>query len=136
MIKLVVLDFDDTFCLTEEACFDLENDIAKEMGFAPMTRALHKKNWGKPLEDAIKERVPGINAHEFMERVTKAIPEYIAQEKYDVISQKNLLALKSLRDAGRRLAILTSRTAGEARHLLHEKHPLNNHIEAFYHKDN
>lgn len=27
MIKLVIIDIDDTLCLTERACFSLENEI-------------------------------------------------------------------------------------------------------------
>ncbi len=29
MIKLVLIDFDDTLCLTEKACFRIENDVAQ-----------------------------------------------------------------------------------------------------------
>lgn len=46
MIKAVIFDFDDTICLTEELCFHLENRIAQEMGYKPMTHEAHKKNWG------------------------------------------------------------------------------------------
>ncbi len=37
MIKLILVDFDDTLCLSEKACFHVENEIAAELGFSPMT---------------------------------------------------------------------------------------------------
>jgi phosphoglycolate phosphatase len=136
MIKLVILDFDDTLCLTEEACFQSENKVAMEMGFAPMSREVHKSNWGKPLAAAIVERVPGVDIREFMERVEKVMEEYSKEGKQDPITKENLHALDTLRKAGKKIAILTSRSFPEVRHLLHEAHPLSNRVEAFYHKDN
>lgn len=44
MIKLVIIDFDDTLCLTEKACFKMENYVAQKMGFAPINREAHIKN--------------------------------------------------------------------------------------------
>jgi phosphoglycolate phosphatase len=32
MIKAVIIDVDDTLCLTESICFELENDVLKQMG--------------------------------------------------------------------------------------------------------
>lgn len=72
MIKLVALDFDDTLAMTEEATFQMENETARRMGYPPMTREAHKKNWGKPLEEAIVERFPGINPEEFMRKLYEA----------------------------------------------------------------
>ena len=67
MIKLVLIDFDDTLCMTEKARFKIENYVAKKMGFSPMTRETHIKYWGKkPLEESILDRVPGIDAKAFM----------------------------------------------------------------------
>ena len=62
MIELIILDFDDTLCLTEKSSYELENLIAQKIGFPPITRETHIKNWGKVLEEAIIERFPGINA--------------------------------------------------------------------------
>lgn len=136
MIKVVLLDFDDTLCLTEESCFQMENDVAQEMGFPPMTREMHKITWGKPLQDIIATRIPGINSREFMKHMEKTLPEYIENEKLDVIPEDNLKILDQLRNSGKKLAILTSRSLQEVQHLLHENHPLAKHIDAFYHRDN
>lgn len=136
MIKLVILDFDDTLCLTEEACFDLENKVAGEMGFAPMSRETHKSNWGMLLETAITQRIPGINSEAFMQRLVVVMDEYAEKEELDPITEENLTVLDTLRNEGKKIAILTSRTFSEARHLLHENHPLSSRIEMFYHKDN
>ena len=136
MIKVVILDFDDTLCLTEEACFDLENEIAVSMNFSPMSRDTHQKNWGKILREAIIERVPGINVDEFMEEHERLIVDYVLQGKLDKISDENIKVLDEIKKAGKKLAILTSRDLHEVKHLLNESHPLSSRVEAFYHRDN
>lgn len=136
MIKLVLIDFDDTLCLTEEACFTLENSVAQKMGFPPMTREVHFSTWGQPLGEAILERVPGIDAELFMKEVEKALPEFIENGKLDAITDVNLETLNAIRRKGIKTAILTSRTFIEVRHLLDENHPLSPMIDAFFHKDN
>lgn len=136
MIKLVVLDFDDTLCFTEEAAFHYENDIAKDMGFGPMSRASHKKNWGIPLKDAISDRIPGIDVKEFMRRHDKWFLETVMRGALDPINDENIEVLDRLKKSGRKLAILTARTLPEVRHLLHESNPISASIEKIYHKDN
>lgn len=136
MIKTVIIDFDDTICLTEEACFNIENVVAVEMGFSPMTRELHKMNWGQPLEIAIQKRIPGIDVPEFMRRIAIFIEKHSSEGILDSIQEKNLQALDELIASGKKLAILTSRTYGEVKHLLEENHPLNQRMEKIYHKDN
>jgi len=136
MIKLVVLDFDDTLCLTEEATFHLENQIAKDMGFEPMERSTHKMNWGKPLELAVAERFPGIDSREFVKRLEVLHEVYASEGKVDKITDSNIDVLDHLLSRELRLAILTARGTGEVRHLLHQDHILTPRIEKFYHKDN
>jgi phosphoglycolate phosphatase len=136
MLKVVIIDFDDTLCLTEEVCFDLENKVVEDMGFPRMSREAHKMNWGQPLETAIVERVPGIDPVEFMRKASMVIEEYAHEGRLDSIQDKNLEALDTLIKSGRRLAILTSRTYGEAKHLLDKNHPINQRMEKIYHKDN
>jgi len=48
VIKAVVIDLDDTLCLTEEACFDMENEVLVKMGLKPMSRDIHI-HLGKPF---------------------------------------------------------------------------------------
>lgn len=136
MIKLVALDFDDTLAMTEEATFQMENETARRMGYPPMTREAHKKNWGKPLEEAIVERFPGINPEEFMRKLYEAHQRYITEGKIDVISDENLRFLDKLLESGKKLAILTSRSFQEVEHLLSKDHHLAKRIDKFYHKDN
>jgi len=136
MIKLVLLDFDDTLCLTEEICFVMENEVAKDMGHPPMTRAAHQKNWGKLLELAITERIPGIDAKEFMNRLGGYVKRFTENGTLDAIRQENLYTLQALRSKGKRIGILTSRSLPEVTHLMHPSHPLSAHVEQFYHKDN
>jgi isopentenyl-diphosphate Delta-isomerase len=135
MIKLVVLDFDDTLALTEEACFYLENLVAGEMGFAPMSRQTHQANWGVPLEKAIIVRFPGIDAAEYMKRSNIKIAELIKLDKFDTVPQANLATLDRIIAKGIVIGILTSRTFGEAKHLLATDHPLAKRIGYFHYKE-
>ncbi len=135
MIKVVIFDFDDTLCLTEEACFILENKIAEEMGFPPMTRKTHQKNWGKFLGDAIVERIPGIDPVEFLKRQEAFFSQYMSESGFDSVSAANLDVLDELKKAGKKLAILTNRSLAEAKHLMHEDHPLTKRLDFFYYKD-
>ncbi|MDP2637710.1 MAG: HAD family hydrolase [Candidatus Levybacteria bacterium] len=136
MIKLVIIDFDDTLSLTEEAFFKIENHIAEKLGFAPMTREAHQKNWGRPVKKAILERIPGIDADKFMQMHKEVLPGFVEKGEVDAISDKNIEVLKKLKSDGKRLAILTSRSFHEAEHLLDENHHLNKFIEKIYHADN
>lgn len=136
MIKLVIIDFDDTLSLTEEAFFKIENYIAKKMGYQPMKRATHQKNWGQPVKKAISERIPGINPDEFMEMLKKILPSFVKDGRVDVVSDKNIKTLKALKNNGKHLVILTFRTFNEVEHLLDKNHKLNKWIEKIYHADN
>lgn len=136
MIKLVILDFDDTLSMTEEACFLIESEAVARLGYAQMTREAHLKNWGLPLDQAILERVPGINVNDFLAKVEEVRAEFIKENKADLISNENMQFLDTLKSNGKRLAILTSRSLPESIHLLQKEHALNKKIEKFYHKDN
>ncbi len=136
MIKLVILDFDDTLSLTEEAFFYLENKIAEKLGFPPMTREAHQKNWGKPVKEAIRERIPGMDPDKFMQIHKEYFSEALANGEADRISDENIATLVKLKSDGKRLAILTSRTYQEVEHLLDENHHINNYVEKIYHMDN
>ena len=136
MIKAVIIDVDDTLCLTEAACFDLENEVLRRMGRAPMPRAIHKATWGKPLFEAILERSPGIDAEQFKAVFQPAIAEYVAAGKLDTIPDANYAALDHIIASGRSVMLLTSRTHTELEHLLTPDHLLASRVTAFYYKDN
>jgi phosphoglycolate phosphatase len=135
MIKTVIIDVDDTLCLTEAACFDLENEALKRMGRPPMARLIHKSTWGMPLGDAIKERSPGIDSDEFMMHFYPVMSEFITAEKVDVIPEENYAALDHLIAKGKTIMLLTSRTHGELKHMLEPDHLLAARVKAFYYKD-
>jgi len=136
MIKLVIIDFDDTLSLTEEAFFGIENHIANGMGFPPMTREAHQKNWGVPIQKAITQRIPGIDPDEFLKNLGELLPGFVASGRVDTISDENIETLKKLKNGDKHLAILTSRKIQEAKHLLDENHHINKWIEKIYHADN
>ncbi len=136
MIKLVIIDIDDTLILTEKACFKVENRIAEGMGFLPMSRETHMKNWGTPLKEAIIERFPGIDAEVFAQKLKEQLPDLVRTGEMDAVSDTNVQTLEAIKKLGKRLAILTSRELYEMEHLLDTTHALNDKIEAFFHKDN
>ncbi|MFZ2125640.1 MAG: HAD-IA family hydrolase [Candidatus Saccharimonadales bacterium] len=136
MIKAVVIDVDDTLCLTEAACFDLENEVLGRMGRVPMSRTVHLATWGKPLFDAMLERSPGVDIDEFIHAFQPVITEYINSGKLDDIPQVNYDALDKLIEDGKIVILLTSRTPHELKHMLDPKHQLNGRVRAIYHKGN
>jgi phosphoglycolate phosphatase len=136
MIEAVVVDLDDTLCLTEAACFDLENEILAKMGREPMSRDIHITTWGKPLYDAISQRSPGVDLDQFKKLYAPTIKEYVQVGKLDAIPQENLDALDQLIALGKLVMILTSRTYEELHHLLEPDHLLAERVKAFYHRDN
>jgi phosphoglycolate phosphatase-like HAD superfamily hydrolase len=136
VIKLVLIDFDDTLALTEAACFELENDIAARMGLVLMSRQIHQQTWGQPLAQAIQHRFPGINVQQFMSLHRQLMPDYVERGDLDGITDANLAALVALRQQGRKMAVLTSRTGHEVEHLLDSSHQLASVLDGFYYADN
>jgi phosphoglycolate phosphatase len=135
MIKAVIVDFDDTLCLTEEACFYLENEGLRLMGRPPMTRKAHQVDWGTLTSEAIKKRSPGVDVQEFNRIMDKLLPEWVASKKVDAIDPLNLAALDVLLQEGKKLYLLTSRPKYELEHILAPDHDLAKRISAFYYRD-
>ncbi|MCP4135033.1 MAG: HAD-IA family hydrolase [bacterium] len=134
-VQVVVFDFDDTLCMTEEACFNLENCIAGKLGFGPMSREAHQRNWGTPIHEAIAERIPGIDTAAFFEIYEETHRKFISAGLIDVVPEENLALLWRLKKAGKKTAILTSRTKPESLHLLSTDHPLYRRIDSFYYRE-
>ena len=136
MIEAVVIDVDDTLCLTEAVCFDLENTALQRMGRNPMGREVHLGTWGQPLFEAIETRSPGIDVEEFKVVYHPVIDEFIADGRLDSIPEANYEALDRLVALGKKVMLLTSRTRGEFKHLLAPDHSLSSRVSAFYYNDN
>lgn len=136
MIKAVVVDLDDTLCLTEEICFEMENEILLEIGQKLMSREIHISTWGRPLYEAIHVRSPGVDLDKFKRLYLPTINEYTQAGKLDAIPQENLEALDQLIGLGKFVMILTSRTHEELQHLLEPDHLLAERVKAFYYRDN
>ena len=132
MIKLILVDFDDTLCLSEEACFRVENEIAGKLGFPAMTRKAHQSNWGMPLKEAIVERIPGINADAFMALFGEVSHKYVLEGTFDHVSEENLYVLRGLREKGYKVVILTSRQHVEVEYLISDQSPLLPVIDGFF----
>lgn len=135
MIRAVIIDFDDTLCLTEEACFHLENDALARMGRPPQERAVHRATWGQPLFEAIKVRSPGVDVEAYRPIWVAVHQEWMSSGRIDTTTPENLRALDELLHDGKELFVLTSRTHDEAAHLLAPDHHLASRVKAFYYKD-
>ncbi|MGN9844492.1 HAD family hydrolase [Nonomuraea sp. H19] len=136
MIHAVVIDVDDTLCLTEAVCFELENDVLARIGREPMSRAVHLSTWGQPLLEAMPQRSPGLDLKTFAAVYRVVLREYVAAGRLDVVAPENLQALDDLAAAGRSLMLLTSRTETEMEHLLAPDHVLTGRLTAVYHAGN
>jgi phosphoglycolate phosphatase len=136
MICAVIIDVDDTLCLTEEASFHLENEALTQLGRPPMPRALHLATWGEPLLSAITYRSPGVDVTRFAALFPPAHQRYVASGRLDVIPPENLATLDHLLRQGRTVMLLTSRAEPEVRHLLAPDHALATRVTAVYHEGN
>jgi phosphoglycolate phosphatase len=136
VIRAVIVDFDDTLCLTEAASFDLENDVLARMGRPSMTRTVHQLTWGEALLDAMPQRSPGLDLARFAALFPGVHQEYLADGRLDVIPPENLDALDELVAAGRTVLLLTSRAEAEVEHLLAPDHALAGRVSAGYHQGN
>ncbi|BCJ39525.1 hypothetical protein GCM10010168_62270 [Actinoplanes ianthinogenes] len=136
MIRAVIVDFDDTLCMTEAASFDLENEVLAQMGRPPMSREVHLATWGEKLLDAMPHRSPGLDLDRFAELFPILNQKYLADGRLDVIPPENLRALDRLVLSGRTVTLLTSRTGPEVAHLLEPDHLLASRVTGAYHQDN
>lgn len=136
MISTVIIDVDDTLCLTEEASFHCENEVLARMGRPPMPREIHRATWGEPLLEAIPHRSPGVDPARFAALFPAVHREYLDAGRLDVIPPENLHALDRLAGSGRTVLLLTSRTEAEVRHLLEPDHLLATRIHGAYHGGN
>lgn len=136
MIEAVVIDVDDTLCLTEAASFEIENEALRRMDRPPMKRDVHLATWGQFLFDAILTRSPGIDLEQFKVAYHPVIEEFIESGRLDAIPQENYQAMDGLLDRGKKLMLLTSRTHGEFKHMLEPDHLLASRITAFYYQGN
>lgn len=136
MIEAVVVDVDDTLCLTEAICFELENEVLTALGRAPMPRGVHLATWGEPLLEAMPRRSPGLDIDQFTTAYRPVLRRYVLDGRLDVIAPENLRTLDQLVRAGRRVILLTSRTEAEVEHMLAPDHVLAELVEAVYHAGN
>lgn len=136
MIKAVILDLDDTLCLTEEVCFRLENETLEKMGRPPMSREIHLSTWGQPLFNILSTRSPGIDVEEFRKTYAPLLKRAIESGSLDKIPKVNLEAIDKLLTNEKSVLVLTSREHTELQHMLLPGHDLAKRVTAFYYKDN
>jgi phosphoglycolate phosphatase len=137
-LKAIILDFDDTLFMTEDVSFQMENATATRLGYAAMTRETHRANWGKPIAEAIAERIPGIDVQAFMKEFPFTLRHFVDARELDQLSAANLLALQTLKDQGFELYAVTSRHLVELTHLMDGTHDLSRYLEShhIFHRDN
>jgi phosphoglycolate phosphatase len=135
-IKAVVIDLDDTLCMTETASFELENAALAQLGREPMSREIHIETWGKPLFEIIGTRSPGADVEAFRAAFHPLMAEFTRTGKLDVIPKENYEALDKFVAQDKLVVVLTSRTHGELQHLLEPDHLLATRVKTFYYRDN
>jgi HAD superfamily hydrolase (TIGR01549 family) len=135
-VTVVALDFDDTLCMTQKACFRLENMAAQAIGAPPMSEATHLATWGKPMTQVLQARFPGVDEQAFMRSYEICLIQAKREGWYDQITPKTYEALEKLSQMGLKLSIVTSRTLAELEHLMVADHPLTKLIKRFYYLDN
>jgi HAD superfamily hydrolase (TIGR01549 family) len=135
-VTVVALDFDDTLCMTQKACFRLENMAAQAIGAPPMSEATHLATWGKPMTQVLQARFPGVDEQAFMRSYEICLRQASQEGWYDAIPQKNYQTLSELKSQGIRLGVLSSRSRKEIQHLMASDHPLIAYIDKFYYLDN
>ena len=135
MIKLILVDFDDTLYLSEEACFHLENKIAARLGFSPMSRKSHLANWGQPLNKVISQRIPGIDTDAFMKLFPVVSHEEALKGNFDNIPNKNIETIKKLKAEGYLFVILTPREGREIGHLISTGASVMNTIDGLFYQE-
>jgi phosphoglycolate phosphatase len=135
-LPAIIIDFDDTLCMSEQACFELENEVLRRMGREPQSREIHRKTWGMQIEQAMPIRSPGVDMVKYLQLVQPIHQEFVANGHIDQIPAENLTALDTLAQRGHQLFILTSRTLAEATHLLDPEHHLAGRITEIYHANN
>ena len=135
MIKLILVDFDDTLYLSEAACFRLENKIAAKLGFPPMSRKSHLENWGQPLNKVISKRIPGIDTDAFMKLFPVVSHEEALKGNFDNIPEKNIETIKKLKAEGYLVVILTPREGREIGHLISTGAPVMNFIDGLFYQE-
>lgn len=135
MIKAILIDFDDTLCPTEVAGFTFENEILRQMGRHPQSRAYHRQTWGQPLFEIIKSRSPGINVEKFRELARDLWPQWVSLGKMDYIPAENLMILDAFRKEAKHVLIVTSRMRDEVNHLLDTNHVLASRLDGFYYHE-
>jgi phosphoglycolate phosphatase len=136
VIRAVIVDVDDTLCLTEAASFELENEVLARLGRPPMRREVHLATWGEALLDAVPRRSPGVDLGLFAELFPVLHQQYLADGRLDIIPPENLAALDRLVGGGRAVLLLTSRAEAEVRHLLEPDHVLAGRVSGAYHQGN
>ena len=132
----MLLDVDDTLCLTEAVCFELENHVLGLMGRRPMTREIHIATWGAPMREAMTLRSPGIDVDAFIAAYEPLLHEHQADGRLDMISPQNLAAIDELVARQLDVMLLTSRTENEVAHMLADDHDLAERVSAIYHGGN
>lgn len=136
MIKAVIFDFDDTLCLTEQAVYELESHVLRQMGKPPIDRVFFRETWGKPLYESFRLRYPDIPLDKLLDKISAAKDEFVKEGKFDNVPAENLEALDALTKDGKQLMILTSRDGSGVEHLIDPEHHVGSRVSAVYHIDN
>ncbi|HXG61292.1 MAG TPA: HAD family hydrolase [Planctomycetota bacterium] len=95
MPKAVLFDLDGVLVDTYEVWFHLLNDVARRLGYPPISRETYRETWGQGVEEDVRRFYPG-----------RTIPEI--QAEYARLYADHLPHLRVMEGADRALAALSA----------------------------
>lgn len=109
MIKNIFFDFNGTILDDTDLCFDIEDEMIKEEGLAPVTKDFYLNNFCFPVKNYYKLvgfDISGENYHRISE---KFFSKYLSREKQETYLHEGIEELlKKLKKDGYNLYILTA----------------------------
>lgn len=131
-----MFDIDGTLFANEEPLWRIENGIAVDLGYSPVTHEQHREHWYKPTKERLARTYSGIDAEMFFCALTRVMPSYFEKRMIDAVSDDNARVLDELKDRGWNLGIVTSRKDFEIEHLLGGDYGLKKWFDPIYHAGN
>lgn len=136
MIKAIILDFDNTLCMTARSNFEMQDKTIRSLNLDPIPFEDYSKTVGDTLQTFIEKYYPVIKFEDFLERYSTIRNETLKKGLIEVVPEENLQVLDVLAKQGKQLMILTSRREVGVAYMMDKKHHLGSRIAHFYHLGN
>jgi len=103
--KVVLFDYDDTLVQSSDACYEMDRETVKALGWPPFDRKQYFREWGKPHFEMLKILCPGQNIEQFQ----LEFPKHRSDNNLKLFPD-TLSALSVLRGQALRLGVISSKT--------------------------